>query len=121
MSPSKDRQIIISAHLLKPNLPEPERRQAVNDLLKLQMDTERELAQGKSNIRPVDVVEENGLLIGGYLVIHPAGGRVAFSRLICDHEKAMNIYWEALQIKLMPDLKALQKEFETIAQTAKLK
>ena len=85
------------------------------------MDTERELAQGKSNIRPVDVVEENGLLIGGYLVIHPAGGRVAFSRLICDHEKAMNIHWEALQIKLMPDLKALQKEFETIAQTAKLK
>jgi hypothetical protein len=121
MSPSSDRQIIVSAHLLKQGLTAQERLEAVKHLFDTRVATEREVSNGQANVRPTEIVEEQGLLVGSYIVMHPNAGRVVFSRLLCDHEKALNIHWEVLQLQAAPDLKALLQEFERITDSAKLK
>lgn len=121
MSVHSDRQIIVSAHLLKSGLSELERRQAVQDLFDTRVSVEREISKGAANVIPTDLVEEQGLLIGSYVVTHPSAGRVVFARLLCDHDKALSIHWEVLQLQTAPDLQALLQEFQVITDSAKLK
>jgi len=115
------KQLIISGHLLVPGLPDEERRKAFEDMLSYRTETEKEVTKNAAQVYEEPVREHDGLLAGGYIAVHPSAARVVFSRLICDHEKAFNFYYEMWGFREKPDIKQLSVEFEAFMETAGLK
>jgi len=115
------KQLIISGHLLVPGLPDEERRKAFEDMLGYRTETEKEVTKNEATLYPEPVREQDGLLAGGYIAVHLSAARVVFSRLICDHEKAFNFYYEMWGFREKPDIKKLSAEFEAFMETVGLK
>jgi hypothetical protein len=115
------KQLIISGHLLVPGIADDERRKAFEDMLDYRTTTEREVTKNGATVHEEPIREYEGLLAGGYIAVHPSAARIVFSRLICDHEKAFNFYYEMWGFREKPDIQKLSEEFEAFMETAGLK
>jgi len=120
MTQTKDRQIIVSGFLLKKECSLEERKEAVATILAAQVKTQEEITKGEAKVTSLPLCVEGNLVVAGYIATHPSAGRVVFSRVLCDEEKAFNIYWEVLGLESAPDLEALGREFLSIARSARL-
>jgi hypothetical protein len=115
------KQFIVSGHLFVPGSSAEQRREAFAELLRVRHAAEEKATGGQATLVEVPFEDQDGLMTGGYVCLHPGGGRVAFSRTVCDREKAFNFYYELWGFTAPPDTVKLLREFEEILETAALK
>ncbi len=115
------KQIIVAGYLLAPGGVEKQRRLAFERLLAIRLAMEREVTQGDIRIVEDPIQEIGNLLLGSYSGVHSAARRIVFSCLLCDHEKAFNVYHAQWHASDFPDLQKVSDDFDEILSTAELK